>query len=63
MSVGVRLKQLRKSSGKTQRDLAKSLYVTASSIGMYERHELTHLATWTYTLAHNYYTIALPPLF
>ena len=41
MSVGVRLKQLRKSSGKTQRDLAKSLYVTASSIGMYERDERT----------------------
>lgn len=41
MSVGVRLKQLRKSSGKTQRDLAKLLYVTASSIGMYERDERT----------------------
>lgn len=41
MSVGVRLKQLRKNSGKTQRDLAKSLYVTASSIGMYERDERT----------------------
>lgn len=41
MSVGIRLKQLRKSSGKTQRDLAKSLYVTASSIGMYERDERT----------------------
>ena len=50
MSVGVRLKQLRKSSGKTQRDLAKSLYVTASSIGMYERHELTPSPPLTYTL-------------
>jgi len=36
MSVGNRLRHLRSLSGKTQGELAKQLYVTASSIGMYE---------------------------
>lgn len=39
MSVGNRLRDLRSRSGKTQGELAKQLYVTASSIGMYERDE------------------------
>lgn len=41
MSVGNRLRYLRSLSGKTQGELAKQLYVTASSIGMYERDERT----------------------
>lgn len=41
MSVGSRLKHLRSLSGKTQGELSKQLYVTASSIGMYERDERT----------------------
>ena len=41
MSLGKRLKHLRKTSGKTQSELAKQLFVTASSIGMYERDERT----------------------
>ena len=41
MSVGNRLRHLRSLSGKTQGELAKQLYVTASSIGMYERDERT----------------------
>lgn len=41
MSVGNRLRHLRSLSGKTQSELAKQLYVTASSIGMYERDERT----------------------
>lgn len=41
MSLGKRLKDLRKTSGKTQSELAKQLFVTASSIGMYERDERT----------------------
>nr|DAX75126.1 MAG TPA: Repressor protein CI [Caudoviricetes sp.] len=39
MSTGKRLRQLRKNSNKTQNDIAKALYVTPSSIGMYERDE------------------------
>lgn len=39
MTIGNRLRQLRKNSGKTQGELAKSLHVAASSIGMYERDE------------------------
>lgn len=41
MSIGSRLRHLRSQSGKTQGELAKQLYVTASSIGMYERDERT----------------------
>ena len=41
MTVGSRLRSLRKSSGKTQNELSKQLFVTASSIGMYERDERT----------------------
>lgn len=39
MSIGNRLKILRKNSGKTQSDVAKLLFVTPSSVGMYERDE------------------------
>lgn len=41
MSIGTRLRYLRKMSGNTQGELAKKIYVTASSIGMYERDERT----------------------
>lgn len=41
MSIGTRLRHLRKMSGNTQGELAKKIYVTASSIGMYERDERT----------------------